>query len=80
MASGPPLETRKRMQEMLDRWAGLALTPDDLRALRAVEALERMADARARGLLEDLAAGPEAALLSREARAAVRRLSRPERP
>jgi hypothetical protein len=80
MASGPPLETRKRMQEMLDRWAGLALTPDDLRSLRAVEALERMADARARGLLDDLAAGPEGALLSREARAAVRRLSRPERP
>jgi hypothetical protein len=47
-----------------------------LRAVRAVEALERSASTEARGLLRALAAGVPQARLTREARAALDRLSK----
>jgi hypothetical protein len=77
----PGLETRRRLQDLLDKWAGLTLSPDDLRTLRAVEVLGRIDTPEARALLESLAKGPDGALLSREARGALEiRARRPAQP
>ena len=49
---------------------------EQLRALRAVEALEHAGTAKARSLLQDLARGAPEARLTREARAALARLAK----
>ncbi len=65
-------EVRKRLDRLLD---GLDwLTPDEVRTIRAVEVLERIGSAEARGLLHKWAAGPREAVLVREAKQALRRL------
>jgi len=76
LASGPQLETRKRMEELVDRLTGGSLTADQIRLVRAVEALERMRVPEARQLLRKLAEGAPGTLPTREARAALDRLPR----
>ncbi len=73
LASAPPPEARRRLVALLDRLNNPP-TGDRLAAVRAVEVLERLASPDARQWLEVLARGDEAALLTREAAAAVRRL------
>jgi RNA polymerase sigma factor (sigma-70 family) len=74
LEKNPSAELRRRAERLLDR---LAEPPADQRAgLRAVEVLERAATPEARQLLERLARGAPVARLSREARAALDRLSR----
>jgi hypothetical protein len=68
----PPLEFRRR----LERLPGLLVSPDQLRALRAVEVLEHLGGPEARRLLEELAKGAGAARLTREAKATLARLER----
>ena len=45
LASQPTIETRKRVEELLDKLTGGTLTTEQLRLVRAVEALERMGTA-----------------------------------
>jgi hypothetical protein len=75
LASAPPLETRRRAEELLDRLTGGTLTTEQLRLTRAVEALERMGTPEAGRLLRTLAAGAPGALATREAQAALDRLA-----
>jgi WD40 repeat protein/beta-lactamase regulating signal transducer with metallopeptidase domain len=75
LASTPPLETRRRVEELLDRLTGGTLTTEQLRLVRAVEALERMHTPEAGQLLRTLAAGAPGALATREAQAALDRLA-----
>jgi hypothetical protein len=68
----PSAEVKRRIDRILE-------SPDfaasrRLRTVRAVEVLERIGSADARKLLENLAAGADAALMTEEARAAVERL------
>ena len=42
LASQPALETRLRVEELLDKLTGGTLTAEQLRFVRAVEALEKM--------------------------------------
>jgi WD40 repeat protein len=72
--SSPPLETRKRAEDLLDRLTGGLLTAEQLRVVRAVEALEGMGTPEARRLLQTLAGGAPGALPTREAQAALDRL------
>jgi WD40 repeat protein/beta-lactamase regulating signal transducer with metallopeptidase domain len=78
LASSPPLETRKRVEELVDQLTGGTLTTEQLRVVRAVEALERIATPEARRLLGTLAEGAPGALPTREAQAALNRLAAPQ--
>jgi sugar lactone lactonase YvrE len=68
----PSAEVKRRIDRILESPDFAA--PRRLRTVRAVEVLERIGSADARKLLENLAAGADAALMTREARAAVERL------
>ncbi|MBX9579936.1 MAG: hypothetical protein K2X87_06470, partial [Gemmataceae bacterium] len=73
--AGP--EVRRRLGAVLERTdPGHPLAGDRLRAVRAVEVLERVGSAEARRVLDGLAAGAPGARLTDEARAAVGRLGR----
>jgi hypothetical protein len=77
LASSPQLETRKRVEELLDKLTGGTLSAEQLRVVRAVEALERLGTAEARALLRTLAGGAPGTLPTREALAALDRLAAP---
>jgi WD40 repeat protein len=67
-------EVRKLAAELLGRLDAPAVRPDDLKVLRAVEALEHIGTPAARALLEKWAAGPSGHRLTTESVAAVGRL------
>ena len=72
-----PPEARRRAQELLDKLSGESLSADQLRRLRAIQTLEYCRSAAARQLLEALARGAPEARLTREAMAAIARMTRP---
>jgi WD40 repeat protein len=72
LAADPPLEARRRIEALLVKLKGA----DQVRQVRAVEVLERLGSPAARQHLEALARGAPEARLTREARAALRRLDR----
>jgi WD40 repeat protein len=80
LAGEPPLELRRRADLLLARIEQLAPLPAELRALRAVMALEMIGSDDGRRLLEALARGAPEARLTREAAAALGRLARREMP
>jgi WD40 repeat protein/beta-lactamase regulating signal transducer with metallopeptidase domain len=73
LTSSPPLETRKRIEELLEKLTGGTLTTEDLRLVRAVEILERIGTPQARQVLRTLAKGAPGTLPTREAEAALGR-------
>ncbi len=70
IAAKPPLETRRRLQQLLDERSG----DERLRTLRAIEVLERIGDKKSRDLLKRLSQGAAGAWLTEEARTTLRRL------
>jgi WD40 repeat protein/beta-lactamase regulating signal transducer with metallopeptidase domain len=76
LAAPPSLEMRYRAEMLLDKLTSGTLTAEQLRLVRAVEALERMPGQEARTLLETLAQGAPGELPTREAQAALDRLAR----
>jgi WD40 repeat protein len=75
-ASQGTLEARRRVEVLLLRLTGGALTREQVRTVRVVEVLERTATADARQLLDALAKGAPGALATREAQAALERLAK----
>jgi WD40 repeat protein len=75
LEQSPPLDVRRRAEQLLDRLSGPVRTPEPLRGLRAVEVLERIGTPEARAVLHRLAGGAPEARLTREARAALERLA-----
>jgi hypothetical protein len=69
----PSAEVRRRAETLLA--ASSELTAEQLRGLRAVEALEHARSAEARQVLQSLAEGAPAARLTQEAKAALARLA-----
>ncbi len=70
----PALEMRRRLQQLLDQsrdW-----TAERLRAHRAMQVLEHIGTRQAKEVLQALAAGEPNARLTKEAKAALRRMSR----
>jgi RNA polymerase sigma factor (sigma-70 family) len=72
LAGKPPLEIKRRIEQLLDKANG----PEDIRTVRALEALEMMNTREARELCAVLASGVAEARLTREAKATLRRMSR----
>lgn len=75
LAGKPSLEVRKRLETSLSR-AKLLRPGQTLRAVRAVEILERIGTAEAKQMLQELAGGAAEARLTQEAKAAVQRLAK----
>jgi WD40 repeat protein len=76
LAGKPSLETQRRVETLLEKLTTGALTEEQLRLVRAVEALERMGTAEGRQVLEALASGAPGALATRQAQAALQRGTR----
>jgi WD40 repeat protein len=74
LAKNPSLEMRKRIEMLLA--ARKALTPEDVRSLRVVRALEQINTAEARELLTSLATGTTNARVAEAVRSAQKRLQR----
>jgi WD40 repeat protein len=75
-AGNPPLEVRRRLEQLLAKMGWPVAGPERLRAVRAVAVLEYVGTGQARQVLEALAGGEPRALLTRAARAALERLAR----
>jgi hypothetical protein len=69
------LEMRRRIETLLQRLDGPITSGETLRRLRAVEVLEHIGSPEARRVLRTLAEGAPEAILTREAKAALDRLS-----
>jgi hypothetical protein len=76
LAGDPSLDLRQRLERLLDHLSGQVPPAGQLRELRAVELLELLGGSEARQLLQILAGGTPEACLTREARSALRRLTR----
>jgi WD40 repeat protein len=76
LADNPPIETRRRLEGLLKRWAReeQVPSPEWRRVLRALEAVERTGTPAARRVLSELAAGPAEWRMTREAQEALARL------
>jgi RNA polymerase sigma factor (sigma-70 family) len=76
LAGSPSAETKRRLEAFLDRLDGAVPSAEEVRVLRAVEALEDAGTPEARRLLTALAGGAEEARLTRAAKASLERLAR----
>ncbi len=74
LADKPSLEVRRCLEHLLEK-VNPALSPQRMRALRAVEVLEHIATPEARELLQALADGEPAYRLTRDAKASLHRLA-----
>jgi dipeptidyl aminopeptidase/acylaminoacyl peptidase len=73
LADHPDAEVTKRLQGLLERLERPVLSPEELRASRALELLEQLNAPGAKQLLRTVAGGAPAARLTREAREALDR-------
>src|SRR5207244_1600801 len=55
----PPLETRRRLEELIPKLEAATCAPELIRLLRAIEVLEQIATADARQVLQILAEGAD---------------------
>jgi RNA polymerase sigma factor (sigma-70 family) len=76
LAGSPSLEAKRRLEALLDRLDGASPSPNALRQIRAVEALEAIASSEACRLLDKLAAGKPEMRATHEAISAAARLAR----
>jgi hypothetical protein len=68
-------EVRRRLERLLERLDNAPVSAEELLAVRGVEVLERIGSPAATEMLQGLAKGHESARLTREAKAALERLS-----
>ena len=72
----PPLEVRRRLEELMDKLYGPVTLPEQARDLRCVEVLERIGSPEARRLLDELGKGAEGSRPTREAKESLGRLNK----
>ena len=75
LAERPSAEVRQRAEQLLAELDAPAASPQRLRVLRAIEALEAAGTAEARQVLKTLAGGVAEARVTREAKASLLRLA-----
>ncbi len=78
LGANPSPEARRRLEELTRKLGGPVESMEEARALRCVEALEHIGSADARRLLDELGKGAAGARVTREAKAALERLSKRE--
>jgi hypothetical protein len=76
LAGKPPLEVRRRLEQLVERTETRKLSAEELRIQRAIGVLQMQGTAAARQVLKTLAAGAPGALPTAAAQAALRRLGR----
>jgi hypothetical protein len=76
LAENPPLETARRLDQLLRKVDAGGGKRQRLQRLRALTVLEQIGTAEARGVLRTWAGGDPEAALTREAQAALQRLAR----
>jgi WD40 repeat protein len=74
VASPPSAEVRQSARRLLDALGPVKLTPDQVRAVRAVEVLERIGAPEAADVLKELAGGADEVAPTPQARAALSRI------
>jgi hypothetical protein len=74
LEQGPSPEARRRLHRLLEKLKGVGLPADELRQVRAVQALEQMGTVEARAVLRELAGREVKGRLRTEAQEALRRL------
>jgi len=79
LQSNPPVEQRQRIEQLLKRLEP-GNSPEPVRTLRAIEVLEHIGNSDAKRVLASLAKGPAEALLTREAKASLERLTKNAAP
>ena len=80
LAKKSSLESRRRIEALLDKLREPMMRPDLLRAVRAAAILENIASPEARKLLETLVQGDPNAPLTQEAAGALKRLAQKSKP
>jgi hypothetical protein len=70
----PPLETKRRLEELIAKNETAAPLPDIVRLLRAIEVLEQVNTAESRQILASLAEGADPHRVTTAARAALKGL------
>ena len=75
LESNPPAEARKRLDALLARPRAVP-SPETLRGLRAIQALEHIGTGEAQLVLKELAQGAPEARLTQDAKASLERLAK----
>jgi RNA polymerase sigma factor (sigma-70 family) len=75
-----PLETRRRLEQLLEKADPAAATPARIRQLRALQVLELTGTVNARSLLESVAKQAPAGMIREAARAALKRMEASSTP
>ncbi len=78
LGANPSPEARRRLEELTRKLGGPVESMEEARALRGVEVLEHIGSADARRLLDELGKGAVGARVTREAKAALERLTKAE--
>jgi WD40 repeat protein len=76
LAGQPTAEAKRRAEELLDKLGGVVTNPEQLRTLRAIEALEHIGTPEAKQILDKLANGAAGARETEDARRSLQRLKR----
>jgi RNA polymerase sigma factor (sigma-70 family) len=76
LEGNPPLETRRRLELLLEPLTGSLPPPERVRQLRLLEVLERMGTKEAKEWLKKLTDGEPGVFLTRQAKASLDRLER----
>jgi WD40 repeat protein len=74
LASQPSLETRRRLEPLLEKLTGQNLTAEQIRAVRVIEVLDRVGTSEAKQVLVRLADGAPGSLTTRQAQMSLQRL------
>src|SRR5439155_18220942 len=71
--NGANAEQKRRLNQIIAEWNSVASrTPEEIRAIRCVHVLDRVKTPEARRLLEECACGAASAILTKEARQALK--------
>jgi hypothetical protein len=76
VAGNPPLEAKRRAEQLLARLENPLAVEGRLQQVRALEVLEQIGDGESRRILQTLANGEPSAWLTREAKASLDRLAK----